>query len=114
VGDLLTATWKAPAAPGYKGAIQRTVNAVVLDRLMALAGDEHASAQVRGVASLELDDLKKWIAAQVPPAKDYSVRSQLFFARSQIDRFQRNPAETHPPTPAPPPDGDPIGSDDWE
>jgi hypothetical protein len=114
VGDLLAATWKAQSSSGYKGAIQRTVNSVVLDRLMALAGDEHASAQVRGVAGLELDELKKWIAAQVPPAKDYAARSQLFFAKSQIDHFQRNPAEIHAPTPAPPPDGDPIGTDDWE
>jgi len=37
-----------------------------------------------------------------------------FFAKSQIDRFQRNPAEIHLTTPAPPPDGDPIGTDGWE
>jgi hypothetical protein len=114
VADLLAATWKAQASSGYSGAIQRTVNSVVLNHLMVLAGDERASAQVRAVASLELDELKKWIATQVPPAKDYAARAQLFFAKSQIDRFQRNPAEIHAPTPAPPPDGDPIGTDDWE
>jgi hypothetical protein len=114
VADLLAATWKAQASSGYNGAIQRTVNSVVLNHLMALAGDERASAQVRGVASLELDELKKWIATQAPPAKDYVVRAQLFFAKSQIDRFQRNPAEVRTPTPAPPPDGDPIGIDDWQ
>jgi hypothetical protein len=42
------------------------------------------------------------------------VRAQLFFAKSQIERFQRNPAEMHLTTPAPPPDGDPIGTDGWE
>jgi hypothetical protein len=47
-------------------------------------------------------------------AKDEASRAELFFAASQIERFQKNPAELHLPTPAAPPDGDPIGSDDWE
>jgi hypothetical protein len=112
--DLIGFTWKSPATPGYNGAIQRTVNAVVLDQLMKLASDEHASTQVRAVASLKLEELKKWITAQEPLAKDDAVRAQLFFARTQIERFQKNPTETHVTTPVPPPDGDPIGSDDWE
>jgi hypothetical protein len=48
------------------------------------------------------------------PSKDDAVRAQLFFATSQIDRFQKTPAEIHLTLPAPPPDGDPIGTDDWE
>lgn len=114
INDLLAATWKAKPSTGYDGAIQRTVNAVVLDRLMALAADEHASVQVCGVAALKLDELKKWIATQVPSTKDETVRAQFFFATSQIDRFQKNPAEIHGTTPAPPPDGDPIGTDGWD
>ncbi|MGO9402043.1 MAG: zinc-dependent metalloprotease [Terriglobales bacterium] len=114
VTDLLAATWKTQPPPGYKGAIQLTVNSVVLDQLMTLAGDDRASAQVRGVAALKLDELKNWMATQGPSAKDYVARAQLFFAKSQIDRFQRNPAEMHLTTPAPPPDGDPIGTDGWE
>src|SRR6202041_3131189 len=65
VGDLLAVTWRRPPTSGdmggYKSAIQRTVDSVVLDHLMALATDERASVQVRGVASLKLDELKKWI-----------------------------------------------------
>jgi hypothetical protein len=114
--DLIAATWKAQSstAAGYKGAIQRTVNAVILDHLMMLAGDEGASAQVRALASLQLDRLKQWVKTQAPSTKDNAVQAQLFYAQSQIDRFQRNPAEIHLTTPAPPPDGDPIGTDDWE
>lgn len=114
VDDLLAATWKAPSSSGYDGAIQRTVNSVVLDHLMVLAADEHASAAVRGVASIKLDELKKWIAAQSSGAKDENVRAQFFFAESQIDHFEKNPGEVHVTTPAMPPDGDPIGSDDWQ
>jgi hypothetical protein len=114
IADLLAATWKSPSATGYYGAIQRTVNSVVLDHLIALAGNDHASAQVRAVASLKLDELKKWIATQSQSSKDESLRAEYFFAASQIDRFEKNPAEIHLTTAVPPPDGDPIGTDDWE
>jgi hypothetical protein len=114
VDDLLNATWKTPPASGYKGAIQSTVDSVVLDHLMVLASDDRASAEVRGVALLKLDELKKWIVKQSDLPKYEAMRAQFFFAESQIDRFQRNPAEIHLTMPAPPPDGDPIGSDGWE
>jgi uncharacterized protein DUF4953/uncharacterized protein DUF5117 len=114
LNEVLATTWKAPAAPGYNGAIQRTVNAVVLDRLMSLAADEHASSQVRGVALLKLDELKRWIASQETLPKDAETRSEFFFARNQIDHFEKNPAEVHMSAPATPPAGDPIGSDGWD
>jgi hypothetical protein len=114
--DLMDTTWKthSSTSSGYKGAIQRTVNAVVLDHLMMLACDEHASAQVRGTVSLKLEELRKWIATQMPSAKDEAVKAQLFFAASQIDHFRKNPAEIHLTMPATPPEGDPIGTDDRE
>ncbi|HTS12601.1 MAG TPA: zinc-dependent metalloprotease [Candidatus Limnocylindrales bacterium] len=114
VDDLLNATWKAQPAAGYDGAVQRTVDSVVLDHLMNLAADEHASAAVRAVAALKLDELRKWIATQAPLPKFQGMRAQFFFAQSEIEHFQKNPEEVHLTTPAPPPDGDPIGSDGWE
>ena len=114
LNDVIAATWKAPAAPGYNGAIQRTVNAVVLSHLMSLAADEHASSQVRAVALLKLDELKKWLASQENLLKDVPTRAEFFFARNQIDHFEKNPAEVHVTAPATPPAGDPIGSDGWE
>ena len=114
VDDVLTATWKAQPALGYEGAIQRTVDAVVLDHLMALAADEHAPTQVRAVASLKLDQLMQWIGPQIGAAKDEVMRAQLFFAHSEIDHFEKNPTEVHVTAPAPPPAGDPIGDDGWQ
>jgi hypothetical protein len=114
LNDVLATTWKAPTAPGYAGAIQRTVNAVVLSHLMALAADEHASSQVRAVALLKLDELKKWITSQENLVKDVETRAEFFFAKNQIDHFEKNPAEVHVTAPATPPAGDPIGSDGWE
>jgi Met-zincin/Domain of unknown function (DUF5117) len=114
VNDLLAATWKAQPSSAYNGAIQDMVDSVVLDHLMILATDDRASAQVRGVASLKLDELKQWITTQAPSATEEDLRAQFFFAQSQIDRFQKNPADLHLPAPATPPDGDPIGTDGWE
>jgi hypothetical protein len=42
------------------------------------------------------------------------TRAEFFFARNQIDHFEKNPAEVHVTAPAPPPAGDPIGTDGWE
>jgi hypothetical protein len=114
LNDVLATTWKAPVTPGYNGAIQRTVNSVVLSHLMSLAADEHASSQIRAAALLKLDELKKWIASQETLLKDVETRSEFFFARNQIDHFEKNPAEVHMSAPAMPPAGDPIGSDGWD
>ena len=114
VDDLLASTWKAPQQEGYDGAIQRTVDSVVLDHLMALAADQNAAPQTRAIASFKLDDLKIWIHQQYPNIKDQSRAAQFFFAMQQIDQFEKNPASVHLTAPAPPPTGDPIGSDGWE
>ena len=114
VDDLLASTWKAQPQEGYDGAIQRTVDAVVLDHLMSLAADEHAAPQTRAVASLKVDELKDWISGQLNGLGDESRRAQLFFAVQQIDRFEKNPASVPLTAPAPPPAGDPIGMDGWE
>lgn len=112
--DLLAATWKAQSSNGYAGAIQRTVNAVVLSHLMALAASESAPSQVRAAALLKLDELKTWLASRKSLVKDTPTHAEFFFAENQIDRFEKNPAQVHVTAPAPPPAGDPIGSGDWE
>jgi Met-zincin/Domain of unknown function (DUF5117) len=114
IDDALASTWKAPEASGYDGAIQRAVDAVVLDHLMSLAADQAAAPQVRAVASLKLDDLKSWVASEFSKASDESRRAQLFFAQQEINRFEKNPAEFKIPAPPEPPAGDPIGADGWE
>ena len=64
IDKILAATWKAPAATGYAGEIQHTVNMVVLTDLMALAAGERASNQVRAIASWKLEQLKTWLTSQ--------------------------------------------------
>jgi hypothetical protein len=112
--DLINATWKTEPTFGYTGAIQRVVNGVVLDHLMTLAADKDASVEVRAIVLLKLDDLKKSLASREPVLKDAALRAEFFFARNQIDHFEKNPADVHWPLPPPPPAGDPIGADGWD
>jgi hypothetical protein len=107
----LASTWKAPAVSGYSGAIQRTMNAVVLAHLIKLAGEETVPDQVREIALLKLEELKKWLASQGESQKDTSTRAEFFFAQSQIAHFEENPTHIHGVAPAQPPAGDPIGAD---
>lgn len=114
VDDVLGATWKAAPETGYDGEIQQTVNAVVLDHLMALASDEHAAPQTRAIASLKLDELKGWMQQQLETASDEAQKAEFFYASHEIDAFEKNPASIHLTRPAPPPAGDPIGDDGWQ
>ena len=110
---VLGATWKVPVAPGYNGEIQRTVDMVVLHDLMALATGERASNQVRAVAELKLDQLKVWIARQKAVATSEEQRAFLFYAGEQIKKFQEDPKKMNLTRAQDPPDGQPIGMDEW-
>jgi hypothetical protein len=115
VDDVLAATWKAAPTEGYKGEIQQTVNAVVLEHLMALAADSDAASQTRAIASLKLDELKNWIQGEIQSSSDESRHAEFFYAFHEIDAFQKNPTAVHAMThPGPPPAGDPIGDDGWQ
>jgi len=113
IDDVLNATWKAAPASGYDGQIQQTVNAVVLDNLIALAADGQAAPQTRAIASLKLDELKTWMETQARPADD-AWRAQLFYSEHEIDAFEKNPTAARLAHPVPPPAGDPIGDDGWQ
>jgi hypothetical protein len=111
---ILAETWRAPVQNGYDGEIQRTVNAVVLNELMALAANERASNQVRAIAELKLNELKEWAQAQSGPMQDQNQRAFLLYAANQIKRFQDDPKKMNLTRPNDPPDGQPIGMDWWD
>jgi hypothetical protein len=111
---IFTTTWKVPHASGYSAEIARKVDDVALYDLMALSANEHASDQVRAIASLKLEELRAWLATQTS-TKDEAQRAHFFFAVSQIAQFQKDPKKMDLTAPAEPPDGPPIGTDDdWE
>jgi hypothetical protein len=113
VDQLLGATWKAQAASGYAGEVQRTVDDVVLHYLMALAANDRAAPQVRAITSLKLDELKNWLGTRLAATRDESERAHFFFAAAQIKRFEADPKLINTTRPGDPPDGAPIGEAPW-
>ena len=112
IDRILAATWKAPAATGYAGEIQRSVDMIVLHDLMALASGERASNQVRAIASWKLEQLKNWSTLQSRLGTDENRRAFLFYSIDQIKRFQDDPKKMNLTPAQTPPDGQPIGMDD--
>jgi hypothetical protein len=109
IDKLLAATWKARAEAGYPGEIRRAVDQVVLYHLMALVANDSAGTQVRALASLKLDQLKKWVTEQAKITVNEGQRAHFSFAAAQISAFQRDPRQINLPKPAEPPPGQPIG-----
>jgi hypothetical protein len=109
---IIGATWKAPHGEGYAEQIANAVDMVVLYDLMGLAANDHAPDEVRAIARLELDELKRWVYAPLPTIKDHAHSDFAFW---QIEQFQKDPKKMDLTAPADPPDGPPIGTDDdWD
>ncbi|MGB6900807.1 MAG: zinc-dependent metalloprotease [Candidatus Acidiferrum sp.] len=116
---VLKATWKAPHPKGYDGEIANTVDNVVLYDLMALSANDHASDEVRAIASLKLHELKDWLGTSAETSSVFPDKAHVFFATSQIALFEKDPKQIDLTPPVEPPDGPPIGSMgmmdcDWE
>lgn len=113
IDKIFSATWKAPAAAGYPGEIQHTVNLVVLSDLMSLASSERAPNQARAIASWKLEQLKTWLSSQSRLRTDENRRAFLYYSVEQIKRFQEDPKKANITPAQQPPDGQPIGMDWW-
>ncbi len=107
IDALLTSTWKATPRTGMQGEIQRTVDAVVLYHLMALASNETTSSQARAIARHRLSKLNEWAKTLRGPGwEEFGM-----YASERIRRFEENPKEITVPKPAEAPPGQPIGCD---
>ncbi|MCK4646624.1 MAG: zinc-dependent metalloprotease [Candidatus Aminicenantes bacterium] len=109
---LILSTWKSAKKAGFKAEIQRVVNNVLLYNLMMLAADEEAPTQVRAIASLKLEELRRWLDKRMESIKDEDQRAHYFYACSQIKLFQENPEKIKLAIPLRPPAGAPIGMKD--
>ncbi len=110
VDALVDATWKAPRDTGLGKEIRRAIDTIVLQRLMWLATNDQARAQVRAVASAEIESLRVWINGQISAVSDPDQKAHLQFSLSQIQLFQQDPARVKFTTPVQIPAGAPIGS----
>jgi len=107
---LVAQTWKAPQPAGYKGELQRLVNNLALRQVLTLAATTSAPESVRGIALLQIDDLKKWMKTAALTATG-SSKANLLFGLSQINEFEKNPDKFQPASVLNMPDGSPIGMD---
>ncbi|MDB5131391.1 MAG: peptidase [Mucilaginibacter sp.] len=105
---LVAQTWKAPQQGGYNGELQRLVNNLTLKQLLTLAATGTASENVRGIALLEIDGLKKWMHTAINTASG-NQKANLLFGLSQIDQFEKYPSQFKPAPVVNMPDGSPIG-----
>jgi hypothetical protein len=105
---LITRTWKAPQQTGNKGELQRLVNGLVLKQLLALSADPQTAENVRGIALLETDGLKKWMQGRSALAGP-EEKASILFGLSQIEAFSKNPDQFIPAPVLEMPDGSPIG-----
>jgi hypothetical protein len=112
INQVLASTDTGSRNAGYLGEVGRVVDHVALYDLMILASDTKAAAQVRAVASMELDRLKQRLAAAVATEQNDALRAHFFFAAAQIEQFQKDPTKMNLTPPSEPPDGPPIGADD--
>jgi hypothetical protein len=106
---VLAATWKSPHGSGYNEQIALTVDNVVLYALMTLSANDHATDEVRGIASLKLRELHDWLATR-PGGMAISDKAHIFFTRQRIELFEKDPKRMDLTAPVQPPDGPPIGS----
>jgi hypothetical protein len=97
IQTLLAATWHAKSRTGLETEVAKTVNYVVLIRLLGLAVDETAPPQVRSTATAAVTRLK--------------TSTTDAFALDLIAKFERNPKELTLPKLAEAPPGQPIGDD---
>ena len=111
---LIATTFKSISKTGYEGAVQITVNNVLLNNMLKLAVSKDASTQVKSIASLEVGKLKVWLEAKVKLTTDEDWKAHYLFALMQISTFVDDPEEFKAETLFIPPPGAPIGDMDWE
>lgn len=109
--EVINRTWKTKVPEGYNGAIQNTVNHVVLHRLINLAADGQASTLVRAITNFKLETLREWmkIEAEKNAAGQQRI-SSLIYGYRMLQRFKENSEMFMPAQPLGSPPGSPIGS----
>ncbi|MDE2148303.1 MAG: zinc-dependent metalloprotease [Gammaproteobacteria bacterium] len=107
VDRLIAATFDTRATDGYRAEILRAEQTLLVQHLMDLAADADMP-QVRAVAALKLDQLRRRAAAA--KGGDEAEQAHRFALASAIRRFEKRPAGASPLPKAPvTPPGSPLG-----
>jgi hypothetical protein len=110
IDRLMDATIKSPVKNGYEGAVQMTVNGVVLNNLVKLALNQDASGQVRAVAYYKIGQWKGVLSGRLKAELSEDWRAHYSYLLAQIAKFQENPDEYRQDLLLTPPPGQPIGN----
>lgn len=108
VSSLMAATWYAGKRNGVEAEIQRAAGSQVLVRLMLLANNVDADAQVRAIALDAVNGLESWLAARAARETDPGWRAHYGLAGFRIERMRQDPASVELLQPAAAPPGSPI------
>jgi hypothetical protein len=106
---LISYTWRSTEKTGFMAEIQRRIDHVFLFRLLQLAANEDASAQVRAIAFLKIEELREWLKKNISSAKSSEHKAHCLYALSRITIFQKDPSSVPMKPPLHPPAGAPIG-----
>ncbi len=112
IDKVLAKTIKSDPGMGLDAEINRVVNNVVLHDLMSLAANQSASYQVRAIALLKLDELKKWLKVELKETMDAGQKAHFLQSATEIGHFQKNPEKFYFTRPMQIPAGSPIGIND--
>ncbi len=108
VSSLMASTWYAGRQDGVAAEIQRATGSQVLVRLMLLANDAQADAQVRAIALDAVNGLESWLAVRAGGESDSGWRAHYGLARLRIERMRQDPASLESLKKVPAPPGSPI------
>ena len=112
IDKLLNHTWKSKTADGIIAETQRTINDVVLSQLISLASSISASAQVKAIIQLQLDQLKKWLITR-SNTSNLDQKAHFEMAINRIRLFQNDPSSKQEVKSLSIPAGSPIGLDKY-
>lgn len=113
---ISSATWGIPVVSDrYDAELQRVVQRVWIDELMALAANGQAAGAVRAMASQKLREFHEWLQENPGSSRDEETRAHRSMVLDDIDRFllrDYDPDEERPSVTLPP--GSPIGTPAYE
>lgn len=110
LNELLAATWQAREGNETRAAIKRGVERVVLDRMIALAMNPDAVADVRAITMLKLEELAASLKAALAYSQPTAKEAHCKMALRDIQRVLNSPERAYERTaPLSAPPGAPIG-----
>lgn len=108
LSQLMASTWYAGKRDGIEAEIQRATGSQLLVRLMLLANDAEADAQVRAIALDAINGLESWLAARAARETDAGWRAHYGLAAYRIERMRADPSSVSELSKEPAPPGSPI------